>query len=33
MVTISRPLKGDGTAWKYLVHGIAAEAGDIRLGG
>ncbi len=32
MLTMGKPLKMGGTAWKYLVESVSAEVGEVRLG-
>ena len=32
MMTMGRPLKLGGNAWKYLVESVTAEVGEVRLG-
>jgi hypothetical protein len=32
MLTMGKPLKMGGTAWRYLVENVTAEVGEVRLG-
>lgn len=32
MLTMGRPLKVDGNAWRYLVESVTGELGEVRLG-